>query len=256
MDSRRRLSIISLLILTGLFVAGGAFLAVQLQQSQAPDDTGATGFGDNADLTLIPIVKNNIANTSCETFLETGFLSTVDYLADKTFILQDKTDLTTSPYAPKDCFYTSGDLLIHTAVFSYPESYDFIPDSFQNLVNDVNGLLLDQVYKKGRFNYTDTFNITYFYGDQRAGEDDNGKALTSDTCTVTMYHNWNDINYAAVDITGFGDCFDGSLAAAAVTITEEFAENLNEAIVNVYVDNGITGEVAKFYIENYNIPIL
>lgn len=193
--SRKILVVVLGLMTIGL---GGAaiYVGLNLQNQQAPEDTSAYGFGEDAVKENFGPVLNAIEQTPCSFYVNERKLGEFELYFELESSTPGSVYGSSQDYF-KICKYSLANrgADIYLSLQGYPEDAE-IDDNREALYTRVNNELFQNTgnLEQGRFFGT----VDYFLGRAKSyvdGEPGN--------CLVAMYHVQNDFEYASVEFKGF-----------------------------------------------------
>ncbi len=232
----RILSIATLIILSLVFVGGGILVTIQLQQNQAPDETSAFGFGDEAITSFYDDIDQFFKEADCELLLNDGlvdagshgdgqgepltnFALTTLYAEPPRGNFQKICNYTEEEYDPEgiNIFET----FIELDLYTYgPDSY--IYESQDEKKATLNAALFDTIIDEGY--YADLF-VDYTYGTVNSA--------TEQTCRLAIYHQYNEFEYLTIDLNGY-DCQSATTTRLVRLFGRATSSFLHESILLVY----------------------
>ena len=230
----RKVLVIMLLILAIGAIGVTAFIIYQIQKSQAPTSSSASGFGPNATTDLYEPIETAFKQSKCEDFFSAATLSENAALSSLGTTITSQFEWRESIALPQlalNCTYTLADnkkLVFY--VYSYAKDTQVF-DSQAILIGVVNKVSLDDG-EKGYLGSVETFDTRTKYTF--------GSDVTLDgSCRVNIFDDQNDFYYASINYIGFGEC------KAEETI------NLNKEIIKSFIDK-ITNIVKTVTTANRN----
>lgn len=188
-NSRVVITVSVVAALIGLVILVGMVIAL-IQRNQAPTDSQATGFGDEATSDLYDPTAELFLNTECDYILDGNASEYVNTNELKKLGVEfSSLKLAPEDQTPLICeFFLGEGKSVTLTVFSYSPDSE-IDDSFEDLYARVNGEVLESTINSGSIGIMD-----YFYGFDAA---DNSK------CRTVMYHPLNDFESAQLVYEGF-----------------------------------------------------
>lgn len=214
MNSRRKVTLAILFVMTALLAGVSIFITLRIQQNNAANDANASGFGQTATRDLYDDVQTAFAAKPCERFFGKDFVNSSMNLTKDDII--SVTGLTPTIATPKECTYNlSNNRTIKFRLVSYNLQSYIDPDEEALYAR------IGSIYQQDpidTFLSFDTVVIT-------------APSLDGKACDSLMYHVQNDFEYALVEFKGFGDC--ATVVANNKLIMQVFAGNIQGIIVSV-----------------------
>lgn len=186
--------------MTITLIAASVFIAIRLQTSTAPQQTGAAGYGESADPTLFNDVTLAFSQTDCRFFVSeekaiAGGYTEVAKLYAKAR-QQGKQFFPQNPVYPNplNCLFTfDGPTAIQMKVVTY-SSETVIDESPQALYTRVNNNTFEVVFDEGVLEG----GYRFFYG---------RSSVTRGLCVSNIFQDINDFQTITLYYSGF-DCED------------------------------------------------
>lgn len=224
MSDKRKLTLAVLFILTIVLAAVSIFITIRIQQSNAPDDSQAAGFGATATKELYEIVKETFYNTPCNTFLSTDIVK--NYTPKLTSELINYTTITATEEKidadkTKICIYDLGDNRKLTFEF-YPYDADSaIANTAEDLYSEINAALIAE--DPITF-LTGVNNVDSFYGTD---------SQFYERCRTTLFHTQNEFKFASLFYEGYFECGRSDLQLINDDIVAIISKNIDTKIVEI-----------------------
>lgn len=222
----RNLLIAGLLLLTVLLAGIAIFLAINLnQQDQAPEDTAAFGFGEEAVTTNFGPVRSAIENTPCSFFLAQADLDgrNIDINLDDA----NSGSLTRSGMSmSKSCiFETNTDRVMIFHIKGYADD-ETIAANRGALYSEINQTFFQDTstLRTGRLFQE----IDYFYGQPRSLDNN------TDSCLLHLFHVQNDFEYASVSFSNL-NCEENE--ETIIEIAAIFSEKINKLMLPFRIED-------------------
>lgn len=222
-----------LVIILGLMTVGlgGAaiYVGVNLQNQQAPEDTSAYGFGEDAVTTNFDPVRNAIEKTPCSFYVTDRKLSAYELDLNINTIA---TDSYGGEYDNlKVCHFqidNAENKAAYLTLKGYAEDAE-IDDSRQQLYNRINSqyFLNTGNLEEGRL----LGEVDYFLGKPQYPP----QGVNADnSCMLTLYHVQNDFEYAAVRLKGFNCEEDNS---TIISFAGMIADRINKLMLPFRIED-------------------
>lgn len=235
--SSRSLAVVILTVLAVALVGVGVFVALQLQNTEAPDDASAFGFGDDAITDFFDDVSDFFNRTDCELLLNDGLIIALSKSAgtdlEDEFFLTTLNDQTADDGLTKECNFTEEEIDLEATSYPIFESFityeiktynqdSYIYESAQEKTDYVNSFLIDTITSQGQF--PDKFTQYYFGTDVL---DPTG------SCVINIFHDYNEFEYITIGMTGY-DCSDPNTQYIVMLMAEATSSYIHESITLIY----------------------
>ncbi len=225
----RKVTIGIIAVFSLVVIVVGVVIALQLGQTQAPEDTSAAGYGAIATRDFYDDVHDLFTNIPCEIFLNSGLAVSLAESKSQPltgFTWQQVSGRIPGPLIPKDCNYVEEPgkqirALMHTYGIS-----SYVYESEEEKFALVNGSLIEEVLDSGEVAGTP---IDYFFGPSK--EDPT-------VCIGTVFHAQNEFDYVNINYAGYDSC--QSLIYKNQVLSEVVGEMIAKQIESVNTANGFT----------------
>lgn len=217
--TQKHIRIISIIISLSSLILLVLLLASMLQKVQAPDDSQASGFGENATRDLFVPTAELFQNTPCENifYREHPALAEFNEMSQQSFSISTE-NLEPNTDIPLSCKYNLGnDRAISFTVYSYSPN-SIIDDTQKDLWNRINDENMDSIKDVGMIGIMD-----YFYGADK---------FDTKKCRSNVFHPINDFEFAEIVYTGFNCEEIKDLNREFVTV---FGNYLHDALEFIYL---------------------
>lgn len=205
--SSRKVTVVILLVLTLALGVVAFVVASKLRESQAPEDTQASGFGPSATRDLYDDVEELFANTSCEKFLNASNANAIIETTDSDVSEMSFTVTGEEPIdlKPKICRYEEEpDKYIDVVMQAY-DADSYVYDSETEKIALLNMGLISEVLDQGAYPALHTKYYFGTYAGSRFGYQQT--APRTDMCAAIIYQDANDFEYVSLIYSGY-NCND------------------------------------------------
>ncbi|MEP7103619.1 MAG: hypothetical protein ABI721_02850 [Candidatus Dojkabacteria bacterium] len=222
MDSRRKVTLAILFVMTVLLAGASVFITIRIQQNNAATDANASGFGSTATTNKFSSVFEEFAKYPCSNILDTNRLSTESgLLITKIDSIVNNLDFSGAiPYLPLNCTYKlASSKSIDFRLYSY-DTQSYIDPSAEALYARINVNIKSQL--DSQTITVSGSSIKMFYGTDN---------VTTGACRANLYDAQNDFEYAEVIYKGFSDC--SALIKDNKAITKSISGVINDGMTRV-----------------------
>jgi hypothetical protein len=215
----RKVLVVLLLVLSVLVIGVGAYVVYQIQNTQAPTPSSASGFGVTATRELYPEAERVFRVMGCDNLFSEAVIDTyapVDFAELRALDMTVESTFDT-PLNPLNCLVElSTDETLFISLHTY-ELKSLIDATKEELYERIKAKNLAEVISQGNY-----FGSEYFFGIDKSN---------NENCRSNLFNQQNEFEYLTIQYIGFDDCAE--ISGLNGTINYVISRVVDEAMIQI-----------------------
>jgi hypothetical protein len=239
LGNSRKVTVAILGIISIGLVLGAIYIGILLQQNQAPEDSGAFGFGSGAIKDYFDEVDGFFKTVPCRLILNDGLVNAISHVYNQpllNFEINTLSDIKAEGALQTICQFTEEDIkkkytiatplpsMIELEIRTYNED-SYIYNSEAEKIAFVNSFIFKSVLEQGAFPENKT---KYYFGTDLSAPG---------MCRATIFHDTNEFEYAALTYYGY-DCSLATTKYKNKVFAKAISSFVDKSINSIYGANG------------------